>query len=90
MSSKREKPKEKPFHSLFAGATAGAIEAFRVRNGKGSWTGERGARVATVAIGAAATDMARDKDPDKHGKRDYAQATLAGMALNRLTNGSRK
>ncbi|KAH7103668.1 mitochondrial tricarboxylate transporter [Auriculariales sp. MPI-PUGE-AT-0066] len=28
MSSKREKPKEKPFHSLFAGATAGAIEAF--------------------------------------------------------------
>jgi len=27
MTAKREKPKDKPFHSLFAGATAGAIEA---------------------------------------------------------------
>ncbi|KAK0659458.1 hypothetical protein QBC41DRAFT_47184 [Cercophora samala] len=71
---------------------AAAIEAFRVRNQPGSWKGAKGARVATAAISAAAIGAAAEKRKEENGstKLGTVGSALAGMAVNRLVNGSRK
>lgn len=63
-----------------------------MRKEPGSWTGGKGARVATAALGAAAVDafVVGGKDPEKHGKRKSMEAALGGLVLNRLVNGGRK
>lgn len=66
------------------------VEAARVRKEPGSWTGGKGARVATAALGAAAVDALVVKNPDKHGKRKSVEAALGGLVLNRMVNGPRK
>ncbi|KAF2252108.1 hypothetical protein BU26DRAFT_516804 [Trematosphaeria pertusa] len=48
---------------------AGAVEAFRSRNIPSPWTGEKGQRIATAALGAAGIDSLVDKNREKHGKR---------------------
>lgn len=62
----------------------------RVRKEPGSWTGAKGARVATAALGAAAVDAFVAKDPDKHGKRKTVESTIGGLLLNRMVNGPRR
>ncbi|KAB5522145.1 hypothetical protein GE09DRAFT_1155221 [Coniochaeta sp. 2T2.1] len=67
----------------------------RVRKEPGKWTGGKGARVATAALGAAAVDAfvtngKRNGDPDKHGKRKTVESTLGGLLLNRVVNGPRR
>ncbi|MCJ1485110.1 hypothetical protein MMC06_005283 [Schaereria dolodes] len=72
-----------------AGLMAGAVEAFRSRKEPGPWTGDKGKRILTAAIGAGGVNGLVDKDPDKHSKRHVAEAVLGGLATNRLVNGSR-
>jgi hypothetical protein len=68
---------------------AGAAEAFRSRKEPGGWSGPRGERVLTAALAAAGVDGALGQDPDRHGKRHVIKSALAGLAANRVINGSR-
>lgn len=72
-----------------AALVAGAVEAFRSRNVPGAWTGAKGQRVATAALGAAGIDGLIDRDPEKHEKRHVAESALGGLLANRAVNGSR-
>lgn len=72
-----------------AALVAGAVEAFRSRKVPGAWTGAKGQRVATAALGAAGIDGLIDRDPDKHEKRHVAESALGGLLANRAVNGSR-
>ncbi|KAF2496316.1 hypothetical protein BU16DRAFT_526815 [Lophium mytilinum] len=72
-----------------AAVVAGAIEAFRSRKEPGPWTGQKGQRIATAALGAAGIDSLVDKDPGNHGKRHVAEAAIGGLVASRLANGSR-
>ncbi|KAF2255852.1 hypothetical protein BU26DRAFT_512803, partial [Trematosphaeria pertusa] len=72
-----------------AALVAGAVEAFRSRKTPGPWTGEKGQRIATAALGAAGIDSLVDKNPEKHGKRHVAEAALGGLLANRVANGPR-
>ena len=73
-----------------AAATAGAAEAWRSRKEPGGWTGAKGQRILTAAIGAGGIDGALSgKDPDKKGTRHTIEAVIGGLAGNRLLNGPR-
>lgn len=72
-----------------AAIVAGAVEAFRSRKVPGAWTGAKGQRVATAALGAAGIDGLIDRDPEKHEKRHVAESALGGLVAARLANGSR-
>ena len=72
-----------------AALVAGAVEAFRSRKDPGPWTGEKGRRIATAAIGAGGIDGLVDRNPDKKTKRHLAEAVIGGLAANRLANGPR-
>jgi hypothetical protein len=72
-----------------AAIVAGAVEAFRSRKDPGPWTGEKGQRIATAALGAAGIDSLVDKDPNKHGKRHVAESAIGGLVAARLANGAR-
>jgi len=72
-----------------AAVVTGVIEAVRSRNEPGGWTGSKGQRVATAALGAAGVDGLLDRDPDKHSKRHIIESVVGGLAANRLANGPR-
>lgn len=69
--------------------TAGAVEAMRQRNRSGDWVGEKGIRVATAAMSAAAIDTAVDRDPRKKAKRNVIGSTLGGLFVDKLATGIR-
>ncbi|KAL8771204.1 MAG: hypothetical protein Q9209_003375 [Squamulea sp. 1 TL-2023] len=83
--------KEKIQQAVKAALTAGAVEAFRSRKEPGPWTGEKGKRVLTAAIGAGGVNSAltSNRDPDKKDGRHGIQAVLGGLATNHLVNGGR-
>ncbi|KAF2743136.1 hypothetical protein M011DRAFT_247648 [Sporormia fimetaria CBS 119925] len=85
----RRKTEKKWEQAAKAAIVAGAVEAFRSRKTPGPWTGQKGQRIATAALGAAGIDGLVDKDPDKHSKRNVAGSALGGLVANRLANGSR-
>ncbi|KAI0181150.1 hypothetical protein GGR52DRAFT_21144 [Hypoxylon sp. FL1284] len=68
-----------------AAAAAGIVEAWRSRR-----DADRMARVATAAIGAAATDAFIGVDDDRKHKRHAFESVLAGLAENRILNGHRQ
>lgn len=72
-----------------AAIVAGAVEAFRSRKVPGPWTGAKGQRIATAALGAAGIDGLIDRDPEKHEKRHVVESALGGLVATRLANGSR-
>lgn len=72
-----------------AAVVTGVIEAVRSRKEPGGWTGAKGQRVATAALGAAGVDGLLDRDPDKHSKRHIIESVVGGLAANRLANGAR-
>ncbi|KAI0546746.1 hypothetical protein F4679DRAFT_587272 [Xylaria curta] len=63
-----------------AALEAGGLTAFRLRKEPGSWTGDKAAKVATAAIGAAAMDAFMDQDPRA------AKGGMKGMAENAITS----
>ncbi|KAL8854544.1 MAG: hypothetical protein Q9221_000579 [Calogaya cf. arnoldii] len=83
--------REKIQQAVKAALTAGAVEAFRSRKEPGPWTGDKGKRVLTAAIGAGGVNSAltSNRDPDKKDGRHGLQAVLGGLATNHLVNGGR-
>ena len=75
--------------AIKSAVTAGAVEAIRQRNRPGDWMGERGLRVATAALSAAAIDTAVDRDPKRGSKRNIVKSTIGGLVVDRLANGLR-
>ncbi|KAI0440231.1 hypothetical protein F4803DRAFT_485236 [Xylaria telfairii] len=68
-----------------AAVAAGVVEAFRSRHDP-----DRAMRVATAAIGAAATDSALGGGRHDHKeKRHVVESALAGLVENRVINGPR-
>lgn len=72
-----------------AALEAGGVTAFRLRKEPGSWAGEKGARVATAALGAAAIDAFIDKDPRRSrssggGVKGMAQNAIGGILASKL------
>ncbi|KAI1340775.1 hypothetical protein F5Y15DRAFT_32307 [Xylariaceae sp. FL0016] len=65
-----------------AALEAGGLTAFRLRKEPGSWAGEKGAKIATAALGAAAIDAFIDKDP-RHAR---SKGGMKGMAENAVTS----
>lgn len=80
---------DKVAQAVKAALTAGALEAFRLRKEPGAWSGDKGKRILTAALGAGGIDGFLDRDPRKHEKRHIIESTLAGLAANRLVNGPR-
>ncbi|KAI1075682.1 hypothetical protein F5B20DRAFT_558996 [Whalleya microplaca] len=68
-----------------AAVAAGLVEAWRARYDR-----DRTVRVATAAIGAAATDAFIAKDGDRKTKRHVVESVIAGLAENRVLNGARR
>jgi hypothetical protein len=93
--SKRSKSqgREKIIQSLKAAALAGATEAFRARKEPGGWTGAKGKRILTAAVGAAGVDGlitgTSSGDADKHSTRHIIESAIGGLAAGRLVNGPR-
>ena len=85
----RAKTERKWAQAAQSALVAGAIEAFRSRNEPGTWTGAKGKRVATAAIGAGGVNGLIDRDPEKKTKRHLVEAVVGGLAANRLANGPR-
>lgn len=81
--------REKRDQAIKSALTAGAVEAFRQRNRSGEWLGEKGLRVATAAMSAAAIDSAVDRNPRRKGKRNVIGSTLGGLVVDKLANGIR-
>ncbi|KAL8717227.1 MAG: hypothetical protein Q9225_005512 [Loekoesia sp. 1 TL-2023] len=83
--------KEKIQQAVKAALTAGAVEAFRSRKEPGAWTGDKGRRVLTAAIGAGGVNRAltSNRDPEKKDGRHGIEAVLGGLATNHLINGGR-
>lgn len=71
-----------------AALEAGGVAAFRLRNDPGAWAGEKGAKVATAALGAAAIDAFIDKDPRRtrggRGMKGIAENAIGGMLASKL------
>ncbi|KAI0514499.1 hypothetical protein F5B22DRAFT_610721 [Xylaria bambusicola] len=65
-----------------AAVTAGVIEAWRSRH-----DADKTMRIATAAIGAAATDSALGGRRDGKDKRHIVESALAGLVENRVING---
>lgn len=82
--------RQKKDQAIKSALTAGAVEAFRQRNRPGEWMGEKGLRVATAAISAAAIDTAVDKDPRKKGKGKIIASSLGGLVVDKLASGIRR
>ena len=90
-SSRDVDQKQKIQQAVKAALTAGAVEAFRSRKEPGGWTGDKGKRVLTAAIGAGGVNSAltSGKDPDKKDGRHGIEAVIGGLVTNRLVNGER-
>lgn len=72
-----------------AALEAGGVTAFRLRKEPGSWRGEKGAKIATAALGAAAIDAFIDKDPRRsksqgRGVKGMAESAVSSMIASQL------
>lgn len=82
--------REKREQAIKSAVTAGAVEAFRQRNRPGPWLGEKGVRVATAAVSAAAIDSAVDKNPRRKGTRNVLGSTLGGLVIDKVASALRQ
>ncbi|KAI1391622.1 uncharacterized protein F4822DRAFT_191438 [Hypoxylon trugodes] len=70
-----------------AALEAGGLTAFRLRKEPGKWSGEKGAKVATAALGAAAIDAFVDKDPRRtksSGVKGFAENTISSLIASKI------
>lgn len=73
--------------------TAGAVEAIRQRNRPGEWLGERGLRVATAAMSAAAIDTAVENRRGRSrgrggggGLKNVLGSSLGGLVVDKVAS----
>lgn len=88
-STSRDKAK-KWQQAAKAAVLSGVVEAVRSRNEPGKWTGPKGQRIATAALGAAAADGLLDRNPNEKSKRHIIESVIGGLAANRIANGPRE
>lgn len=72
--------------SARAALQAGGVAAFKLRKEPGSWTGAKGAKVATAALGAAAMDAFADRDPNREkssGVKGMAENVIGGLIASK-------
>lgn len=77
-------------HATKAAVDAAMVEAIRLRRQPGQWTGQKGVRVATAAMGAVATDAIADKargGDQGDSKRHLIESTIGGLLTNQILNG---
>ncbi|KAI0115604.1 hypothetical protein GGR51DRAFT_413422 [Nemania sp. FL0031] len=69
-----------------AALEAGGLTAFRLRKEPGSWTGEKAAKIATAALGAAAMDAFMDQDPrvNKRGMKGMAENAISSLIASQI------
>ncbi|KAF4121910.1 Conserved hypothetical, protein [Geosmithia morbida] len=84
---KDTRPDEKINHAAKTALQSAAIEAVRVHGRPGKWNGEKGARVATAALGAAFTDAVTERPDDKHRIRHKVGDLAGAWIVNRAING---
>ncbi|KAI0201198.1 hypothetical protein F4808DRAFT_130404 [Astrocystis sublimbata] len=72
-----------------AALEAGGLTAFRLRKEPGGWSGEKAAKVATAALGAAAMDAFMDQDPraEKKGMKGMAENAVTSMLASKIMGG---
>ena len=68
-----------------AAVIAGVTEAIRSRNEPGSWTGPKGQRVATAALGAFFVNQMFEDPEESH----VIKSVIGGLLTNRVANGPR-
>ncbi|RYP77019.1 hypothetical protein DL769_003504 [Monosporascus sp. CRB-8-3] len=76
--------------ALGSALRAGGVTALRLRKEPGSWTGDKGAKIAKAALGAAALDAFMDNDPRKKeskGVKGMAGNALASLIASKLVTG---
>ncbi|KAI1266428.1 hypothetical protein F5Y18DRAFT_358373 [Xylariaceae sp. FL1019] len=72
-----------------AALEAGGLTAIRLRKEPGNWAGDKAAKVATAALGAAAIDAFIDQDPRQtrsggRGMKGIAESALSGFIANQI------
>ncbi|KAH6965042.1 hypothetical protein EDB82DRAFT_467026 [Fusarium venenatum] len=81
------KKRSKSEHAVGKGIRTGAEVAFRIRNDRGSWVGEKGIKVASAAIASATIDFMLGADPKKHSLAHIAVSMVEGVVTDGITNG---
>ncbi len=89
-SRARDRSREGWKRPAMVAARAAAVEAFRLRKEPGSWSGAKGARVATVAIAAAGLDHHLQKNPNRSSRMAAIESTIGALVVNRLVNGPKR
>ncbi|KAH7169685.1 uncharacterized protein B0J16DRAFT_277106 [Fusarium flagelliforme] len=83
------KKRSKREHAVGKGVSTGAEVAFRIRNDRGSWIGEKGIKVASAAIASATIDFMLDTDPKKHPLAHIAVSMVQGAVTDGIMNGEK-
>jgi hypothetical protein len=86
MAMRTPKNLSKSEHALQQGVRAGAEVAFRIRNDKGSWVGEKGIKVASAAITSATLDLLLGTDQRKHPLAHLVVSKVEGVIIDRITH----
>jgi hypothetical protein len=66
----------------------GAEVAYRIRNDRGSWVGEKGVKVASAAIASATIDLMLGTDSKKHPLAHSATSKVEGFIIERIISGT--
>ncbi|KAM5453893.1 hypothetical protein MaudCBS49596_002518 [Microsporum audouinii] len=85
----KDDPNKSLQNTITAALTAGVLEAYRVRNEPGDWTGEKGKRVLAAVASAGGTEKILDHGGSgKSSKKHILESTLAGLATGHLAGNS--
>lgn len=84
------KKRSKSEHAIGNAIGTAAEVAFRIRNGSGSWVGEKGIKVASAAMASATIDLLLDTDPKKHPLAHMAVSMVQGAVKDGITDSKTK
>jgi hypothetical protein len=86
MDTRTPKNRSKSEHALQQGVCAGAEVAFRIRNDRGSWVGEKGIKVASAAMTSATLDLLFATDQKKHPLTHLVVSKVERIIIDRITH----